>query len=53
MHFVMDNLKLEKIKGCDRSKVKGYPEKGAHNEGNGKSSFFLFLKGFEVRLWGV
>lgn len=32
MHVVMDNLKLGEIKGCDRSKEKGYPVKGAHNE---------------------
>lgn len=53
MHVVMDNLKLVGIKGWDRSKEKGYPVKGAHNEGKGKSYFFLFCKGFEVRLWGV
>ena len=53
MHVVMDNLKLGEIKGCDRSKEKGYPVKGAHDEGHGRSYFFLFLKGFEVKLWGV
>lgn len=53
MHVVMDNLELGKIKGCHRSKGKGYQVKGAHNEGNGRSYLFLLLKGFEVRLWGV
>lgn len=53
MHVVMDNLKLGEIKGCDGSNDEGYPVKGAHNEGNGKSYFFLLLKGFEVRLRGV
>ena len=49
MRVVVDNLKLGDIKGCDRSKEKGYPMRG-----NGKSYFFfLFLKGFEVGLWGV
>lgn len=42
MHVVMGNLKLGEIKGCDRSKGKGYSVKGAHNEGNGKSYFFYF-----------
>lgn len=53
MHVVVGNLKLGEIKGCDRSKDEGYPVRGPHNEGNGKSYFFLLLKGFEVRLWGV
>ena len=51
MHTVMDNLKLGEIEGCDRSKEKGYPVEGAHNERDGKSYFILLLKGFEVRLW--
>lgn len=41
MHTVMDNLKLGEIKGCDRSKEKGDPVKGAHNKSNGKSFFFF------------
>ncbi len=53
MHVVLDYLKLGEIEGYDRSKEKGYPVKDAHNEGNGKSYSFLFLKGFEVELWGV
>lgn len=53
MHAAMDNLELGEIKGCNRSKEKGCPVRGAHNEGHGKSYFFLFLKRFEVGLWGV
>lgn len=43
MRVVRDDLKLGEIKGCDRSKEKGYPVKGAHNEGNGKSDFFFYF----------
>lgn len=45
MHVAMDNLKLGEIKGCDRSKEKGYPVKGAHNKRNGKSYFFSNFEG--------
>lgn len=42
MHVVVDNLKLGEIKGCDRSKEKGYPVKGAHNEEMANPVFFSF-----------
>lgn len=45
MHVVMDNLKLGEIKGCDRSKEKGHPVKGAHNERNWQFLFFSIFEG--------
>jgi len=39
VRVVLGNLKLGEIKGCDRSKEKGSPVKGAHNGGNGKTYF--------------
>lgn len=53
MHVVVGNLKLGEIKGCNRSKEKGYPVKGAHHEGMANPILLYILKGFEVRLWGV
>lgn len=41
MHVITGNLKLEKIKGFNKSKEKGYPNR----EGNGKSFLFVSVEG--------